>query len=126
MAKTNEIGRAVEKVLAEYKDATVETMKKAIDKTSKQAVRDLKAESPKRTGAYAKSWTSKVDKKTSVLAYEKIVFNKKHYRLTHLLEKGHDVKRNGRVVGHANPIRHIAEVEQDAVKTLVKEIEKNV
>lgn len=122
MAKTNEIGRAVEKVLAEYKDATVETMKKAIDKTSKQAVRDLKADSPKRTGAYAKSWASKVDKKTSVLAYEKIVFNKKHYRLTHLLEKGHR-KVNGGFVA-ARP--HIAKVEQDAVKTLVKEIEKNV
>jgi len=122
MAKTYEIGRAVEKVLAEYKDATVETMKKAIDKTSKQAVRDLKADSPKRTGAYAKSWASKVDKKTSVLAYEKIVFNKKHYRLTHLLEKGHR-KVNGGFVA-AQP--HIAKVEQDAVKTLVKEIEKNV
>ena len=122
MAKTYEIGRAVEKVLAEYKDATVETMKKAIDKTSKQAVRDLKADSPKRTGAYAKSWASKVDKKTSVLAYEKIVFNKKHYRLTHLLEKGHR-KVNGGFVA-ARP--HIAKVEQDAVKTLVKEIEKNV
>ena len=122
MAKVNEIGRAVEKVLAEYKDATVETMKKAIDKTSKQAVRDLKADSPKRTGAYAKSWASKVDKKTSVLAYEKIVFNKKHYRLTHLLEKGHR-KVNGGFVA-ARP--HIAKVEQDAVKTLVKEIEKNV
>lgn len=122
MAKVNEIGRAVEKVLAEYKDATVATMKKAIDKTSKQAVRDLKADSPKRTGAYAKSWASKVDKKTSVLAYEKIVFNKKHYRLTHLLEKGHR-KVNGGFVA-ARP--HIAKVEQDAVKTLVKEIEKNV
>ena len=122
MAKVNEIGRAVEKVLSEYKDATVETMKKAIDKTSKQAVRDLKADSPKRTGAYAKSWASKVDKKTSVLAYEKIVFNKKHYRLTHLLEKGHR-KVNGGFVA-ARP--HIAKVEQDAVKTLVKEIEKNV
>jgi uncharacterized membrane-anchored protein len=122
MAKVNEIGRAVEKVLSEYKDATVATMKKAIDKTSKQAVRDLKADSPKRTGAYAKSWASKVDKKTSVLAYEKIVFNKKHYRLTHLLEKGHR-KVNGGFVA-ARP--HIAKVEQDAVKTLVKEIEKNV
>jgi hypothetical protein len=122
MAKVNEIGRAVEKVLSEYKDATVATMKKAIDKTSKQAVRDLKADSPKRTGAYEKSWASKVDKKTSVLAYEKIVFNKKHYRLTHLLEKGHR-KVNGGFVA-ARP--HIAKVEQDAIKTLVKEIEKNV
>ena len=122
MAKVNEIGRAVEKVLAEYKDATVETMKKAIDKTSKRAVRDLKADSPKRTGAYAESWTSKVDKKTSVVAYEKIVFNKKHYRLTHMFEKGHR-KVNGGFVA-ARP--HIAKVEQDAVKTLVKEIEKNV
>lgn len=122
MAKVNEIGRAVEKVLAEYKDATVATMKKAIDKTSKQAVRDLKADSPKRTGAYAKSWASKVDKKTSVLAYEKIVFNKKRYYITHLLEKGHR-KANGGFVA-AQP--HIAKVEQDAVKTLVKEIEKNV
>ena len=120
--KADDLAKTVSQVLKEYEGATIETMKKAVDKTSKQAVRDLKASSPKRTGAYSRDWASKKRKNTNEWAYAKTVYNKKHYRLTHLLEKGHR-KVNGGMVA-ARP--HIAKVEQEAVNELYREIKEGV
>ncbi len=120
--KADDLAKTVSQVLKEYEGATIETMKKAVDKTSKQAVRDLKASSPKRTGAYSRDWASKKRKNTNEWAYAKTVYNKTHYRVTHLLEKGHR-KVNGGMVA-ARP--HIAKVEQEAVNELYKEIKEGV
>lgn len=116
--KPDQLMSEITKILDEYQDATIGVMKKAVDKSAKEAVDSLKTDSPKRTGAYAKSWTSKKDKQLNKWAYAKIVYNKKHYRLTHLLEKGHKTVNGGFVA--ARP--HIAKVEQEAIDTLVKEI----
>ena len=113
-AKVDEIGKAVEKILSEYQDTTVDTMKKAVDKASRKAVRELKENSPRKTGTYGQSWTAKVNQSVKVIAYEKVVFNRKRYWLTQVLEKG----------PRKRP--HIAKAEQDAVDTLVEEIKKNV
>lgn len=120
--KADDLAKTVSQVLKEYEGATIEVMKKAVDRTSKQAVRDLKASSPKRTGAYSRDWASKKRKNTNEWAYAKTVYNKKHYRLTHLLEKGHR-KVNGGMVA-ARP--HIAKVEQEAVNELYREIKEGV
>ena len=120
--KADDLAKTVSQVLKEYEGATIEVMKKAVDRTSKQAVRDLKASSPKRTCAYSRDWASKKRKNTNEWAYAKTVYNKKHYRLTHLLEKGHR-KVNGGMVA-ARP--HIAKVEQEAVNELYREIKEGV
>ena len=116
------MAKAVTQVLKEYEGVTLEVMKNAVNKTAKQAVRDLKASSPKRTGAYSRDWAAKKTKTTNEWAYSKTVYNKKHYRLTHLLEKGHR-KVNGGMVA-ARP--HIAKVEQEAVNELYREIKEGV
>lgn len=119
--KVDDLSKAVMDTLEEYRDVTVDKMKQAIDKVSKEAVKELKSDSPKRTGAYAQSWTSKSVKMPTKWSYEKTVFNKKHYRITHLLEKGHR-KVNGGFVA-ARP--HIAKVEEKAIEDLVKEIKND-
>lgn len=63
-------------------------------------------------GKYSKSWGVKQEKSNwGTDSY--IIYNKKHYRLTHLLEFGHVVK-NGtkRVVGKAGAIPHIKPMEE--------------
>lgn len=126
--KTNVDGlaQAIQKTLAEYEGVTIESMKAAVDKASKEAVRELKSSSPKRNGAYARSWTSKKKKLASKYAYEKTVYNKNHYRLTHLLEKGHRVvgAKNGRTWVDARP--HIEKVEKKAVEKLVNEMKETL
>lgn len=126
--KTNVDGlaQAIQKTLAEYEGVTIESMKSAVDKASKEAVRELKSSSPKRSGAYAKGWASKKTKLANKYAYEKTVYNKDHYRITHLLEKGHRVvgAKNGRTWVDARP--HIEKVEKKAVETLVNEMKETL
>lgn len=128
MSKTTVDGlaKAIQKTLAEYEGVTVESMKAAVDKASKESVRELKSSSPNRTGAYAKSWAAKKARLTNKWAYQKTVYNKEHYRLTHLLEKGHKVvgAKNGRTWVDARP--HIEKVEQKAVETLVNEMKETL
>ena len=128
MSKTTVDGlaKAIQKTLAEYEGVTVDSMKAAVDKVSKEAVRELKGSSPKRTGAYAKSWAAKKARLTNKWAYQKTVYNKEHYRLTHLLEKGHRVvgAKNGRT--RVDPIPHIEKVEKKAVENLVREMKETL
>ena len=116
--KADQFAQEIVKILDDYLDTTIDKMKEAVDKAAKQAVNELKTSSPKRTGAYAKDWAAKKDRKANKWAYGKVVYNKKHYRLTHLLEKGHR-KVNGGMVA-ARP--HIAKVEEKAINTLVEGI----
>ena len=122
----DDLSKAIQKTLAEYEGVTVDSMKAAVDKVSKEAVRELKGSSPRRTGAYAKSWAAKKARMTNKWAYQKTVYNKDHYRLTHLLEKGHKVvgAKNGRTWVDARP--HIEKVEQKAVETLVNEMKETL
>ena len=133
MSKTTVDGlaKAIQKTLAEYEGVTVESMKAAVDKVSKEAVRELKSSSPNRTGAYAKSWAAKKARLPNKWAYQKTVYNKDHYRLTHLLEKGHASKNGagGPYVTNKAPVKaypHIAEVERKAVNDLVQEMKETL
>lgn len=107
-----------------------------VDKTTESLRVGLRSYSPRRSGnklrghkggkryapgSYAKSWRAKVIKQ-SFSVYEKIVYNSSHYRLTHLLEKGHK-GRNGKRVA---PVVHIAPQEAKAIhdyeNNLIKKI----
>ena len=122
----DDLSKAIQKTLAEYEGVTIDSMKAAVDKASKEAVRELKGSSPKRTGEYAKSWAAKKARLTNKWAYQKTVYNKEHYRLTHLLEKGHKVvgAKNGRTWVDARP--HIEKVEQKVIETLVNEMKETI
>jgi hypothetical protein len=122
----DDLSKAIQKTLAEYEGVTIDSMKAAVDKASKEAVRDLKSSSPKRNGAYARSWAAKKTKQANKWAYEKTVYNKDHYRLTHLLEKGHRVvgAKNGRTWVDARP--HIEKVEKKAIENLVNEMKETL
>lgn len=94
----------------------------AAAKVSKEAVKTLKATSPKREGGgrYAKGWTTKkVGKQT-------VIHNKTDYQLTHLLENGHDVVSHGKKVGHFDGITHIAPVEKEVIEKMTEEVEKGI
>lgn len=72
------------KFVISYDDIIEENCKELADKISNQAKSKWGNKSP-----YAKSWTFKM-KKYNGEKYG-VVYNKKHYRLTHLLEFGHAI-----------------------------------
>ena len=122
--KIEDMGKEISKILQEYAAATEETCEKAIVATSKETVKKLKQTSPKDKGDYAKSWTygNNPRKRRQKGLRTKVIYNKKFYMLTHLLEKGHK-KRNGGVVS-AQP--HIGPAEEFASDTVYRKIKEGI
>lgn len=120
---------AIREVLKEYGDEVYQVLGTAIREVSDEAERKLGqvdhfAPGRKPSGAYSRDWTSQ-DERTGRLAKKRIVFNADHYRLTHLLEKGH-VSRNGtgRTFGRVQAYPHIKPVEEWAQEELLKRVEQ--
>lgn len=76
------------KLLKEYGDEAHELINDLTSDAADTAVKMIRADSKKRTGAYARDWTKK-----QVKAYgfgtSYTVHNRKHYRVAHLLENSH-------------------------------------
>ena len=124
----SDLVKEINKILQDYADDVEKAMLSAEDEVANEAVRKLKATSPtkakgKNAGHYAKSWT--IDQKAKKQYAETIIHNK-DYQLTHLLENGHEVVRNGRVVGHAKAQPHIKPVEEWVKKEIVERIEAKI
>lgn len=117
----DELAEAIGKELGDYFDDITEDVKTAVEVTTRECVAEIKQRSPRRTGAYRRSWTAtEMFNRRGSIRFT--VHNKKHYRLTHLLEDGHAKKNGGRVEGTP----HIAPAEQNAEKNLIKRIEEAI
>lgn len=117
----NNMAAEIAQALTEYDQEVSDRVKKIVDAESKEAVKQLKETSPKRTGAYAKSWRQKnsfEDSRTK----RNTVYNKDYYQLTHLLEYGHASRKGGRV----KAIEHIAPIEQRIAERIQKQIEQEI
>lgn len=120
--KADKLADAVNEILKAYGDHVTAGMKEAVKKIADEAKRETRNASPKRTGKYRKGWAVK-DTSTRLSA-EAIVHNRTSYQLTHLLEKGHALRRGGRTIGHVKAFPHIGPAEERAVKNFEKAVEK--
>lgn len=120
--KVDDLSKAILEELKNYEGVTEEAAEKGLTETSKSALQELRNAHPSGSGeygswdAYNKSWKIlklKRDKKA-------VIHNEKHYRLTHLLEKGH-AKVNG---GRTRAFPHIKPVEDKCDDELLKNIRK--
>lgn len=123
MANTgiDNLATEIMKGLNEYAGLCTDTVKSAVNATSKEVKKDIQADAPVRTGKYKKSWTTKkVAENSNSLTV--VVHSKDRYQIAHLLEHGH-VKRGG---GRVNGKPHIAPAEQKGVQSLKSKIERGL
>lgn len=115
------LAKAIADELSSYKQDVTDELKKEVKSASKECVKEIKKTAPERTGKYKKSWTAKtIYESKDNIAVE--IYSKKEYRRTHLLENGHDVKRDGKVVGHARAYKHIQPAEEKVADKLEKKV----
>lgn len=121
----SDLNDSILKVLSEYKENIDEDVKKTADKIAKEAKEDLINDSPRskkeRSQKYYKGWTikKKINKNGK---YVLAIWNKTNYRLTHLLEFGHNVKNGGKV----KAVPHIRKVEEKMSKEFEEELKKKI
>lgn len=122
---SKKIGEISVDKLLNVMDITLEDYAKGVDKclivASDEAGRSAEAElhrtSPEgRTGDYRKSWTyeEKEIRKGKAIRTEMVVWNPKHYRLTHLLEKSHRIANKYGSYGMSTPEPHIEPAQKNA------------
>jgi len=134
MSKSNiaispdELTSVVQKLLQEYGDEVLRLADEAIPEVGKESRKQLKQTSPKATGAYSRSWS--VDIRRERLGITAEVHNKDKYRLTHLLEYGHDIKNQYGYVGkdgkRVKAIPHIGKVNDWAVDELFDRLKRGI
>lgn len=108
----------INKALKAYTDEVEVTLERVKKDVAKGTVSELKRTSPALTGDYRKSWTYST--KGNII----YIHSRREYRLTHLLEKGHELPQGG----FSNAYPHIKPAEQRAIKELedrlIKELEQ--
>lgn len=99
---------------------------KAIAVNAKLMIQDSAPTRPGH-GEYKRSWRVSRDRRARKDEVIYIVHaNAPYYRLTHLLEKGHIVRnrKNGPILGHADPIEHIAPAEARAEQLTMELVDR--
>ena len=119
--KADGLADAVIKELGEYGSHTTDAVKKAVDKVTKETIKEIKEGAPKKSGKYRKEWASKDE--SSSLGKKRTVYNSKRYQLAHLLEKGHARRGGGRKVPGKE---HIAPAEAKIEQRLMDELEREL
>lgn len=71
---------------------------------------------------YSKSWTKRVTKNPVTGIYGVTIYNKKYYRLTHLLEKGHMKLSGGRTTAYP----HIGPTQEYMDSLTVEKLKKTI
>ncbi len=115
----DQLANEIAKGLKEYSQDVIEGIDEASERIAKNAVKELKAKSPKKTGEYAKGWAKKTEKKFGE-TNSHIIYNKNKPGLAHLLEHGHAKRGGGRVQGKP----HIRPVEEQIIEEFTAEVEK--
>lgn len=116
----NDLSKEIQKYLQEYKEEIDEDVQDETDKAIASAKTELKSISPKNTGNYASGWAVKSKKYSN--GYYKVIWNRKAYQLTHLLEFGHATRNGGRT--KAQP--HIRPTEEKYRTRFTESLERRI
>lgn len=113
----------INKILQDYTKNISEAITEAANEVAEDGKNRLRATNDTykiRTGDYNRSW--KVKKQGGYNYVHNVIYNDKHYRLTHLLEYGH-ATRNG---GRTRAFPHINNVDRYVCEEFEKKVEEAI
>ncbi len=116
----DQLSDAITAQLNTFEKNVREGVKRAVDETMDEMVKDTKSTAQSRTGRYKRKISATVGENT-LMTYSKVWHVKKpDYRLAHLLDKGHTLRNGGRYGGN----QHVASAEHRAVENFQRKIEE--
>lgn len=104
------IAKTIDSFLLSFGSEVSQEMAEALDEVGKEAVKMLKATSPKHTGKYSKGWRYKRQSKGKSGLIEAKIYNATSGQLTHILEYGHPKMAGDQVIGQVKGQSHIETV----------------
>lgn len=118
---SDQLMKAIKEEFEDWSQETADIVKDCVTEATIAAKKMLWENSPRDSGNYAISWDDKV---LSENRFKRLttVYNKKHYRLTHLLEFGHANVNGGRTPAYP----HIARVQYEAEEMLERLIKERI
>ena len=118
----DQLGDAIMAQLNSFESNVREGVKKAVDETMDEMVRETKANAQARPGGgrYKRKISATIGENT-LMKYSKVWHVKKpDYRLAHLLDKGHALRNGRRYEGN----QHVTNAEHRAVETFQRKLEE--
>lgn len=125
MIKPDQLTSEITKQLAGYAEQLKADLGDVFDEVASKALTEIKTASQNagfEDRNYSKGWTKVVQLNKVTGIYHATIHNRKYYRLTHLLEKGH-AKTNG---GRTRAFPHIGPTQDKIDRLIVEEIEKTI
>lgn len=116
-----DVKQQLAEILKEYGDEIRESVKEAVDDSSKKTNQRLRTSGPLLTGRYRRGWTVTGVEETWK-GVEVTVYNRNKPRLTHILNDGWTMRNGRRHKGDG----HIDNVEEYAQELLIKEVEEKL
>ena len=116
-----ELGAAIVAAVKEYTDAVSKAVAHEVDETATLVKKEIADNSPKKRGRYKKGWA--IQKRDSDGVTSRIVYNRSHSGLVHLLENGHAKATGGRVaaIPHVRPVADARSAEMyENIKRIVE------
>lgn len=113
------------KELNSYKVQLLDGIDEVYENISVTALKDIKSESENAgfdNKVYSKGWTKTVKKNRATGKIGVTIYNKKYYRLTHLLEKGHALRNGGRT--RAFP--HISKTQAKMDELIIQKLKERI
>lgn len=125
MIKPDQLTSEITKQLSGYADQLKADLDDVFETMATTALNEIRTASQNagfNDRRYSKGWAKIVQLNKVTGIYHATIHNRKYYRLTHLLEKGH-AKTNG---GRTRAFPHIAPTQDKIDRLLVEEIEKAI
>lgn len=116
----DQLSDAIQARLDTFETSVREGVKKAVDESMDEMVKETKNTAQKRTGNYKKKIGATVGEDT-LMKYSKVWHVKApDYRLAHLLNNGHALRNSGRYAGN----QHVTDAANHAVESFQHKLEE--